>query len=127
MMSVTYTCPNPACGATLKTDKRVPAGKRLARDGEMVRQLAILQHVHAGAVLADDRARVAADKGIAAQVFAAFDRFEEERFALPADFPVGREGRFKISQEPAGNGDEVPLGGQLLKFFQGGRKHGGRV
>ncbi len=51
--------------------------------------------------LLDDGARIAADKGVAANVLAALDRFKEERFALAANFPIGRERRFQIRQDAA--------------------------
>ena len=70
--------------------------------------------------LPDDRARVAADERVAAEVFAALDGFEQERFARPADFAIGRERRFDVGQQPAGDGDQVALGGQLQELFECG-------
>ncbi len=59
--------------------------------------------------LPDDRARIAADKGVAADVFAAFDGFEQERFARAADFAVGRKRGFNVRQQAAGDRDKVAL------------------
>ena len=69
-------------------------------------------------VCLDDRARIAADERVAAEMFAAFDGFEQKRFALAADFAVGRERRFNVGQQAARDGDQVALRGQFQKFFQ---------
>jgi len=70
------------------------------------------------AVLPDHRARVAAHEGVAPEMFAAFDRFEEERLALAADFAVGRERRFQIGENAARDGNEISLRRKLQKFIQ---------
>ena len=75
------------------------------------------------AVLPDDRARIAADERVAPDVFAALDGFEEERFALPADFAVGRERRFQIGEDAARDGNEISLRGELQKFIKRRRIH----
>ena len=75
------------------------AGLRSAHGSELLDDLAVFEHLDAVAGLPDDRARIAADERIAPEVFAAFDRFEQKRFALPANFAVGRERRFKIGQQ----------------------------
>ena len=80
--------------------------------------LAVLDHLDAVAGLLDDGARIAADERIAADVFAAFDRFEQERFARAADFAVGRERRFQIGQNAARDGNQVPLRRQFQKFIR---------
>ena len=80
--------------------------------------LAVLQHLHRLAHLPDDRARIAAHEGVAPEVFAALDRLEQERLARPADLAVGRERRFDIRQQPAGDGDQVALGGQLQELVE---------
>ena len=49
---------------------------------------------------------------VAAEMLAAFDRFEQKRFALAADFPVGGERRFNVGQQAARDGDHVALRGQ---------------
>ena len=59
---------------------------------------------------------IAADKGVTAKVFAAFDRLEKKRFALAANFMVGGERRFEIGQQAARDRDEVSQGGQFQKF-----------
>ncbi len=66
--------------------------------------------------LLDNGARIAADERIAADVFAALDRFTEKRFALAANLAVGRERRFHIGQDAARDRNQVALGGQLHKF-----------
>ena len=77
----------------------------VARNPKLFHDLSILDHLDAVAGLLDDRARVAADEGVAADVLAAFDGFEKERFALPANFAVDREGCFEIGENGAGDGD----------------------
>ena len=77
---------------------------------------AVLDDIDAPALLADDGAGIAADEGIAANVFAAFDGFEKKRLALPANLAIGGEGRFQIRQNPARDRDEVALPGQFQKF-----------
>ena len=78
------------------------------------------------AVLPDDRARVAADEGIAPDVLAAFHGLEEERFALAADLAVGRERRFQIGQNTARHGDQISLRREFLKFIKCRRIHAGK-
>ena len=70
-------------------------------------------------VLTDDGAGIAADEGVAADVFAALDGFKKEGFAGATDLAVGGQGRFEIGQDAAGHGDEVSLGGILQKFIEG--------
>ena len=55
---------------------------------------------------------------LAGTVLATFDGLEEERFALPADFAIGRERRFDVGQNAAGDGNQVALSRQLQKFIQ---------
>src|SRR5256886_12016371 len=74
--------------------------------------------------LPDNRARITADKGIAAQMFAALDRFEEERLRLAANFAIGRKGCFNVGDQPACDRDEVALCGQLQEFRKSGGVHG---
>jgi hypothetical protein len=83
----------------------------LEREG--VHHLGRSEDFDAVAVLADDRARIAAHEGVASEVFAALDGFEEERFALAADLAIGGERGFEIGQQAAADGDQVSLGGQL--------------
>ena len=92
-----------------------------------VHDLAILDHLDARAILTDDRPWIATDEGVTSEMFAALDGFKEERLALPANFAVGAEGRFKIREQLARDGDKIPLPGQLLKFFQRRRIHDGVV
>ena len=77
--------------------------------------LAVFNKFDAIAGLADDGARIAADKRIAPQMFAAFDGFEQKRFALPANFVIGGERRFKVGQNAARDRDEISLRGQFQK------------
>ena len=67
--------------------------------------------------LADDRARIAADERVTADVFAAFDRFEQKRFARAADFAIGRERRFDVGQQAARHRHQVSLRGELQEFI----------
>jgi len=53
----------------------------------------------------------------APEVFAAFDGFEQERFAGAPDFAIGRERRFNVRKQPARDGNEISLRGQLQKFI----------
>ena len=59
-------------------------------------------------------------------MLAAFDRLEQERFARPADFAIGRERRFKVGQQSAGDRDEIALGRQFQEFVKVGRVHARR-
>ena len=79
-------------------------------DGETFGHFAVFDHLHPAAGLADDGAGIAADKGVAADVLAALDRFKKERFALAANFAIGGEGRFKIRQNPARDRNEISPG-----------------
>src|SRR5208282_5640829 len=85
-------------------------------DGELRGDFAVLDDLDAPALLSDDGAGIAADKGITANVFAAFDGFEKKGFALPANLAIGGERRFQIRQNPARNGDEIALTGPFQKF-----------
>ncbi len=60
-------------------------------------------------------------------MFRPFDRLEEERLALSANFAIGGERRFDIGQQPPGHGDQVSLRGQLHELVQIGRVHGQRA
>ena len=66
--------------------------------------------------LPDDGAGIAADERVAANVLAAFHRFEEERLALAANLAIGRERRFQIRQNAARDRDQVALAGQFQEF-----------
>jgi len=48
-------------------------------------------------------------------VFAAFHGLEKEGFALPANFMIGGKRRFKIREQPARHGNDIPLFGQFQK------------
>ena len=78
---------------------------------------AVLDDLHVLAVLADDGAGIAANKGVAAKVLAALDGFEEERLAGAADFAVGGEGRFQVGQNASRNGNKISLRGELQEFI----------
>ena len=58
----------------------------VAPDHEAFRDAAVFEHLDVLAVLPDDRARIAADERVAPDMFAAFDGFEEEGFALRRGF-----------------------------------------
>jgi len=66
--------------------------------------------------LPDDRARIATDERVAAEMLAPFDRLEQKRFALAANFTVGGERRFNVSQQAARDGDHVALRGQFQRI-----------
>jgi hypothetical protein len=68
--------------------------------------------------LLDDRARIATDERIASEMLAAFDGFKKERFALAADFSVGRKRCFNVGQQAARDGNHVALRGQFQEFVQ---------
>ena len=42
-------------------------------------------------------------------MLAAFDGFEQKRFALPANLAIGRQRRFNVSQQTARHRDQVSL------------------
>ena len=104
-------------------DHRQTVLDRLA-DGETLDHFPVLDHVHPPAGLLDDGARIAADKGVAANVLAALDRFAEEGLALAANLAVGRERRFQIGQDAARDRNQVALAGQLQEFILSWIMHG---
>jgi len=65
---------------------------------ELLDRFAIFEDLDPVALLADNRTRVAADKGIAPEMLAAFDRFEKERFTGPPDFSISRQRGFDIRE-----------------------------
>ena len=79
---------------------------------------AVFDDLNLAVVLADDGAGVAANEGVAADVFAALDGFKEEGFTGAADLAIGGQGRLKIGEDAARDGDEIPVGGILQKFIQ---------
>ena len=81
------------------------------------------QNLDVAVVLPDDRAGIATDEGITSEMFAAFDGFEQERFARAPDFAVGREGCFDIGEEPARDGNEISVRGEFQKLFESGGVH----
>ena len=85
-------------------------------NGEPLYHPPALKHLNTVARLLDDRARVATDERIAAQMFAAFDRLEQKRFALSANFAISGKGRLEIGQQTARDRDEVPLRRQFQKL-----------
>ena len=98
-------------------------GMRFARNRGLVHHPAILQHLNARADLADDRARIAPNERITAEMLASLDRFEKKRFALASDLAVGRQGGLEVGEQAARDGDEISLRSQLLKFFERRRIH----
>ena len=59
-------------------------------------------------------------------MLAPLDRFEQKRFTLSPDFPVGRERRFEVRKDSTGDRNQVPLLRKLEKIGQGRRMHDGR-
>src|SRR5687768_9800417 len=78
------------------------------------------------AVLANDRARIAADERVTAEMFAAFDRFKKERLALPANFQISGERRFEIREQTPRDRHKIALRGQFQEFVQFGCVHTAR-
>lgn len=91
-------------------------GIRLRCDGEAFRHVALFDDLHHVSGLANDGAGIATDEGVAAQMFTAFDGFEQEGFALAPNLLIRRERRFVISQNAAGDGNQVALFRQLQEF-----------
>ena len=97
----------PRLGRIFSERQSVNAGRARVRNfrrgrvgnHEFLDDLAVFDEFDAVADLPDDGARIAADERIAAQMFAALDRLEQERFALPANFVIGGERRFKIGEQ----------------------------
>ena len=80
--------------------------------------LAIFQDLNLTSCLPNDRAGIATNKRVSSEMFAAFDRFEQERFTRPADFAIGRKRRFNIRNQTPGYRDQIALCGQRFKFVQ---------
>ena len=99
---------------------RRSAGPGFCLNAEGLDDLAVLKHFDGLAHLPDDRARIAAHERVAPDMLAALDRLEQEGLARPTDLAIGRKRRFNVSQQPAGDGDQVALGGQLQKLFECG-------
>jgi hypothetical protein len=55
-------------------------------------------------------------------MFAAFHGFEKKRFTLAANLAIGREWRFDIGKNAAGDGNQVALPRQLQKFIKRWRR-----
>ena len=87
------------------------SGRIGGSDGERLQDFSIFDHLDAGPGLANDGAGIAADERVTADVFAALDGLEEERFALAADFAIGRERSFEVGENGSGDGDEISRGG----------------
>jgi hypothetical protein len=102
---------------------RASRGSRL--NLERLDHLPVFDQLHVAPNLPDNRTRVAAHERIAPQMFAALDRLEQERLARPAYFAIGRERGLDISQQLAGNRDEVALGSQFEELFECGGVHVG--
>src|SRR5437867_4249332 len=84
-----------------------------ARDHKLLHDVAAFDDLDAIVGLPNDRARVAANEGVTTQMLAAFDRFKKKRFALAANFPIGRQGRFQVSQQTARDRNQVALRREL--------------
>lgn len=67
--------------------------------------------------LADHRPRPAAHERVPAQVLAALDRLEEERFALTPQLLVGGQGGFEVREQAAGDRDAIAPAGQRRELF----------
>ena len=87
-------------------------------NAELLHDLAVLNDFNLAARLLDDRARIAADKRVASEMFAAFHGFKEERLALATDFAISRERRFDVGENAGGDRDQVALIRQFQKFFK---------
>ena len=84
-----------------------------ARDQHVLHDASTFNDFDAIVELPNDCARVAADEGVTSQMLAALDRFEKKRFALAANFPIGRQGRFQVSQQTARDRNQVALRREL--------------
>ncbi len=62
-----------------------------------------------------------ADEGVAADLFAVFDRLKHEALALrPGGAQKGRDRGFEVGGEGAADGDERVLFGERQEFFAAG-------
>ena len=95
-----------------------PGRRRRMGDQEFLDDFAVLDQLQLAADLADDGAGIAAHKRIAPEMFAAFHRLEQERFALAANFVIGGERGFEIGEQPARHRDDVALLGELQERIQ---------
>src|SRR6266545_5194179 len=86
-------------------------------DGKKFDDLSIFDDFDAIADLTDDRARIASEERVAAQMFPALDRLEEEGFSRAADFAIGRKRRLKIGEQTAGDRNQVALRRQVQKLL----------
>ena len=91
---------------------------RRFRDDRPAHDLAVFNNFDVMAGLPDDGARIAADKRVTAQMFAALDRFKQKRLTLAAYLVIGGERRFKIREDAARDRNQVSLLRQLQKRFQ---------
>ena len=112
-----------ACLHSRPLERRSRQARRLPTNFKAFNDFAVFDDLDAVAGLLDDGARIAADERVAAQMFAAFDGLEQKGFALPADFPVGRQRRFNIGQQAARDGNQVSLPGQFQEFIKRWRIH----
>ena len=103
------TTSRPSCTSSLPDWHRGRCSADLRTTVKLSITLPFSSDFDAVAGLADDRARIAADERVAAEMFAAFDRFEQERFALAADFAISRERRFDIGEQPARDRNQIAL------------------
>src|SRR5439155_13804343 len=93
-------------------------------DSELRNELAAFDDFDPIAPLANDGSRIAAHKGVAADMFTAFYRFEEKRFALAADLSIRRKRCIKIGKQAASDRNQIPVRGQLAELFNSWRIHG---
>jgi len=77
-------------------------------DGEMCGDFAVLDDIDAPVQLEDDGAGISAHEGITANVFAAFDGFEQEGFARPANLAIGGRGVSKSARIRRVTGMRLP-------------------
>lgn len=94
------------------------ARQRVPTNVKTFDNLPIFNDFDAIAGLLDDRARIATNERIAPEMLAAFDRFEQKRFARAADFSVGRKRRFDVGQQAACDGNHIALRGKRQKFIK---------
>ena len=91
---------------------------RVFIDRESFDRLSVFDDLDAIAGLADERAGIAADEGISADVFATFDGLKKKGFTRAADFSVSRKRRFNISQQTSRDGNQVALSREFLEFIE---------
>src|ERR1043166_600072 len=96
-----------------------------SRHDKFFPHFAVLDNLDGVASLFDQGAWIAADKRIAADVFASLDGLEQKRFTLSANFLIGGKRRFEVGQDGARDRDQVAPLRQSGKLSLGRIEHGG--